>query len=64
MSMYHNRPTVANMRTMKARCQKISMLYVITLEEAAAADAARINLLSIESHFYAPETRDVKVSKP
>ena len=29
-----NRPTVADVRAMKARGQKISMLYVTTLEEA------------------------------
>ena len=40
MSLYHNRPTVADMRAMKARGQKISMIYVTTLEEAAAAAAA------------------------
>jgi 3-methyl-2-oxobutanoate hydroxymethyltransferase len=38
------------------------MLYVTMLEEAAAADAARINLLSIEGHFYSPEMREAKVS--
>lgn len=48
MSMYHNRPTVADMRAMKARGQKISMIYVTTLEEAAAAAAAGIHMLSIE----------------
>ena len=31
------RPTVADIRAIKARGQKISMLYVTTLEEAAAA---------------------------
>ena len=55
--MYHNRPTVADMRAMKARSQKISMLYVTTLEEAAAADAAGINMLSIEARFFSPEMR-------
>ena len=58
MSMYHNRPTVADMRAMKAHGQKISMLYVSTLEEAAAADAAGINLLSIEGRFFSPEMRE------
>jgi 3-methyl-2-oxobutanoate hydroxymethyltransferase len=55
--MYHNRPTVADMRAMKTRGQKISMLYVTTLEEAAAADAAGINMLSIEARFFSPEMR-------
>jgi 3-methyl-2-oxobutanoate hydroxymethyltransferase len=56
--MYHNRPTVADIRAMKARGQKISMLYVTTFEEAAAADAAGINMLSIEGRFMSPEMRE------
>jgi 3-methyl-2-oxobutanoate hydroxymethyltransferase len=51
------RPTVADIRAMKARGQKISMLYVTTLEEAAAADAAGIHMLSIEARFFSPEMR-------
>ena len=43
---------------MKARGQKISMLYVTTLEEAAAADAAGIDMLSIEGRFFSPEMRE------
>lgn len=58
MSMYHNRPTVADMRAMKARGQKITMIYVTTLEEAAAAAAAGINMLSIEGRFFSPEMRE------
>ena len=54
----HIRPTVADIRQMKARGQKISMLYVTTLEEAAAADAAGINMLSIEGHLFSPEMRE------
>ena len=34
------------------------MLYVTTLEEAAAADAAGIHMLSIESRFFTPEMRE------
>jgi 3-methyl-2-oxobutanoate hydroxymethyltransferase len=52
------RPTVADMRAMKARGQKISMLYVTTLEEAAAAAAASIHMLSIEGRFFSPEMRE------
>jgi 3-methyl-2-oxobutanoate hydroxymethyltransferase len=52
------RPTVADIRAMKARGQKISMLYVTTLEEAAAADAAGIHMLSIEGRFFSPEMRE------
>lgn len=52
------RPTVADIRAMKTRGQKISMLYVTTLEEAAAADAAGIDMLSIEGRFFTPEMRE------
>jgi 3-methyl-2-oxobutanoate hydroxymethyltransferase len=57
MVQFNNRPTVADIRAMKARGKKISMLYVTTLEEAAAADAAGIHMLSIESRFFTPEMR-------
>jgi 3-methyl-2-oxobutanoate hydroxymethyltransferase len=57
MVQFHNRPNVADIRAMKARGEKISMLYVTTLEEAAAADAAGIHMLSIESRFFTPEMR-------
>lgn len=53
-----NRPTVHDMRAMKARGQKISMLYVTTPEEAAAANEAGIDMLSIESRFFSPEMRE------
>ena len=53
-----NRRTVADMRAMKARGEKISMLYVQTLEEAAAADQAGIDMLSIEARFFSPEMRE------
>ncbi len=52
-----NRPTVHDMRAMKARGQKISMLYVTTPEEAAAADAAGVHMLSIEGRYFSPEMR-------
>ena len=52
------RPTVADIRAMKARGQKISMLYVTTLEEAAAASAAGIHMLAIEGRFFSPEMRE------
>lgn len=52
------RPTVHDMRAMKAREQKISMLYVTSLDEAAAANAAGIHMLSIESRFFTPEMRE------
>ncbi|MDE2914515.1 MAG: 3-methyl-2-oxobutanoate hydroxymethyltransferase [Paracoccaceae bacterium] len=58
MSMYHNRPHVEDIRNMKKRGEKISMLYVTTLEEASAADAAGIHMLSIEGRFFSPEMRE------
>ena len=51
------RPTVADIRAMKARGEKISMLYVTSLDEAAAADAAGIHMLSIEARFFSPDMR-------
>lgn len=57
--VYKNtRPTVSDIRAMKARGEKISMLYVTTLEEAAAADAAGIHMLSIEGRYFSPEMRE------
>lgn len=53
----NTRPTVSDIRAMKTRGEKISMLYVTTLEEAVAADAAGIHMLSIESRFFSPEMR-------
>jgi 3-methyl-2-oxobutanoate hydroxymethyltransferase len=53
-----NRPTVHDMRAMKARGEKISMLYVTTPDEAAAADAAGIHMLSIEGRFFSPAMRE------
>jgi len=58
MSNASKRPTVADIRAMKARGQKISMLYVTTPEEAEAAAAAGIDMLSIESRFFTPEMRE------
>lgn len=57
MGLYHKRPTVADIRAMKARGQKISMLYVTTLDEAAAAAAAGVHILSIEARYFSPEMR-------
>jgi 3-methyl-2-oxobutanoate hydroxymethyltransferase len=54
----NTRPTVQDIRAMKARGQKISMLYVTSPEEAAAADAAGIDMLSIEGRFFDPEMRE------
>lgn len=58
MSMYHNRPHVEDIRNMKKNGEKISMLFVTTPEEAAAANAAGIHMLSIESRFFDAEMRE------
>lgn len=58
MSMYHNRPHVNDLRKMKKNGEKISMLYVSTLDEAAAAAAAGIHMLSIEGRFMSNEMRE------
>jgi 3-methyl-2-oxobutanoate hydroxymethyltransferase len=55
--MYHNRPHVQDIRAMKARREKISMLFVTTLDEAAAAAAAGIHILSIEGRFFDADMR-------
>lgn len=54
----NNRPTVHDMRKMKVRGEKISMLYVTTPDEAAAADAAGVHMLSIEGKYFNAEMRD------
>ena len=56
--MYHNRPHVEDIRAMKRRGEKISMLFVTTHEEAAAANAAGIHMLSIEGRFFDAEMRE------
>jgi 3-methyl-2-oxobutanoate hydroxymethyltransferase len=58
MSMYHKRPHVEDIRNMKKNGQKISMLYVSTLDEAAAASAAGVDMLSIEGRYFDPEMRE------
>lgn len=50
--MYHNRPHVEDIRAMKKRGEKISMLFVTTPEEAEAACASGIHMLSIEGRFF------------
>lgn len=58
MSMYHNRPHVEDIRAMKARGDKLSMLFVTTPDEATAAAAAGIHMLSIEGRFFDEEMRE------
>ncbi len=54
--MYHNRQTVAGMLAMKGQRQ-LSMLYVDTLDEARAAAAAGIDMLSIIGSVWTAEMR-------
>jgi 3-methyl-2-oxobutanoate hydroxymethyltransferase len=56
--MYHNRPHVSDIRAFKTRGEKISMLFVTTPDEAAAAAAAGIQMLSIEGRFFDAEMRE------
>jgi 3-methyl-2-oxobutanoate hydroxymethyltransferase len=56
--MYHNRPHVEDIRAMKRNGEKISMLFATTPEEAAAANAAGIHMLSIEGKFFDAEMRE------
>lgn len=58
MSLYHTRPHVEDIRKMKKRGEKISMLYVTTHDEAAAAAAAGIHMLSIEGRFFDAAMRE------
>jgi 3-methyl-2-oxobutanoate hydroxymethyltransferase len=58
MGMYHNRPHVEDIRRMKKNGEKISMLFVTTPAEAAAANAARIHMLSIEGKFFDANMRE------
>lgn len=58
MGMYHNRPHVQDLRAMKKRSEKISMLYVSTYDEAAAAAAAGIHMLSIEGKVFDATMRE------
>jgi len=55
--MYHNRPHVEDIRAMKKRGEKISMLFVTTPDEAAAAAAAGIHMLSIEGRYFDADMR-------
>jgi 3-methyl-2-oxobutanoate hydroxymethyltransferase len=54
---YHTRPTVADIRAKKTKGEKISMLFVETLDEARAADAAGIDMLSIIDTLWTPQMR-------
>jgi 3-methyl-2-oxobutanoate hydroxymethyltransferase len=55
--MKSQRPTVADLLAMKSRRQ-LTMLRVETLEEAEAAERARVDLLSVPPALLTPEFRD------
>ncbi len=55
--MKHNRMTVADLRAQKGKRQ-LTMLFVDTPEEAAAASAAGIDLLSIIDPLWTPQMRE------
>ena len=57
MGLYHKRPTVADIRALKGKRQ-LSMLFVDTPDEAAAAAAAGIDMLSIIDPVWTPEMRE------
>lgn len=54
--LYHKRPTVADIRAQKGKRQ-LTMLYIDTPDEAAAAAAAGIDMLSIIDPVWTPEMR-------
>jgi 3-methyl-2-oxobutanoate hydroxymethyltransferase len=56
--MYYKRPHVEDIRAKKQRGEKLSMLYVTSPDEAAAAAAAGIDLLSIEAKDFTPQMRE------
>lgn len=52
-----NRPTIADLRALKGKRQ-LSMLRVETLEEAAAAQEAGVDLLSVPPALLGPAFRE------
>lgn len=57
MGLYHKPPTVADIRALKGK-RKLTMLYVDTPDEAAAACEAGIDMLSIIDPAWTPEMRE------
>ena len=55
--LHHTRPTVADIRALKGK-RTLTMLFVDTPDEAAAAAAAGIDILSIIDPVWTPEMRD------
>ncbi|MFZ8822498.1 MAG: 3-methyl-2-oxobutanoate hydroxymethyltransferase, partial [Ilumatobacteraceae bacterium] len=56
MEFNRSRMTVADVRALKG-VRQMSMVYVQTVEEAAACASAGIDVLSIEQQFWSPEMR-------
>jgi len=56
MGLFHNRPTVADIRSAKGK-RELTMLYVETPDEAAAAAAAGIDMLSIIAPLWTAKMR-------
>ena len=59
--MTGNRKTVAEVLALKGKKQ-FSMLHVTTVDEAAAAEAAGIGMLSIIEPLWTPKMRDAAPS--
>ncbi|WP_331376768.1 3-methyl-2-oxobutanoate hydroxymethyltransferase [Sinorhizobium chiapasense] len=59
--MRHRRPTVADLLSMKGQRQ-LTMLRVVTLEEAEAAERAGIDLVSVPPALLGPEFREAAPS--
>jgi len=57
MSMYHARPTVADLQGRKAAGDKLTMLFVETEAEARAAAEAGIDMLSVVAPLWSPAMR-------
>ncbi len=55
--LYHTRPTVADIRALKG-VRQLTMLYVDTPDEACAAAAAGIDMLSIVAPVWTPGMRE------
>ena len=59
--MANRRPTVADILALKGRRQ-LTMLRVETIEEAEAAERARVDMLSVPPALLTPEFRDAAPS--
>jgi 3-methyl-2-oxobutanoate hydroxymethyltransferase len=57
MSLNRSRPTVADLKALRGK-QQLSMIHIESLDEARAAAAAGIDLLSIEQPIWTAEMRE------